>query len=653
MRDWIRRMLAPPVFEDMQQTSAAGLLHTILLAMLVLLSAATAAILVVYGFPTEWVGVLTIGMAVALIGGSLGLVELNRRGHVRLASTVLVTMLWLLVTVAMYSYGGLVDVTVSIHVLTVVMAGVLLSRGAALVVFVASMLSAAGLVYVETYNILTFVRRSAEPFDLVVLAAALGLTAMVSRYALRTYERAVDRAQQGEQALAESNRELEMSQASLKESLSVLERRSAYLQASTEVGQAAALILDTDALIGEVAELIRDRFGLYFVGLFLVEAEPGGTAEWAVLRAGTGEAGQAMLARGYRIRAGEGMIGWSIEHAQARVTSDVGKDVVQLTTADLPGTRSEAALPLRSRGRVLGALSVQSEEPAAFDQDFLAVLQAMADQVAVALDNTRLLAESQAALEAARGVYTQVSREAWQALLRTQREGWGFRRDAERLQPLGADADGEETSPRMDTALQIGSPAFGTGALVAEPGEARAAAVPIKVRGQVIGVIDAQKPEEGGTWSAEEVSTLETLAEQLGVALEGARLFQDARRHAAHEQAVRHITEQMRRALEVESILQATVSEVGQALGVPRSYVRLGMGSAPPQAPVGTPLGASGVHPEAARPGIPTERSEGAREQSGAAPPAASPPSPPRPTRFPAADSGSPIETEGASHDRV
>jgi len=328
-----------------------------------------------------------------------------------------------------------------------------------------------------------------------------------------------------------------------------LEQRSAYLQASAEVGRAVVSILDVDALTTQVVELIRERFGLYYVGLFLTDP----AREWAVLRAGTGEAGRAMLARGHRVQLGQGMVGWSVTHAQARVALQAEADAVRVVTPELPETRSEAALPLRSRGQVLGALTVQSVEAEAFDPDAVAVLQTMADQVAVALDNARLFAESQSALEATQAAYGQLTSQAWQELLRAQPD-IGFRRDKQGLAPVGPKIAGVD----------------GAG-----PGPA-ATATPIKVRGQVIGVIDARKPEAAGDWTAEEAEVMETLADQLGVALEGARLFREARRHAAHEEAVRRVTDEMRRGLDMESILQTTVAELGRVLGVPRAYVRLG-----------------------------------------------------------------------------
>lgn len=342
-----------------------------------------------------------------------------------------------------------------------------------------------------------------------------------------------------------------------------LRQRSTYLEATADISRAATSILDPEQLIAETVDLIRERLDLYYVGLFLADER----REWAVLRAGSGEAGQTMLARGYRIPLGQapsGMIGWSIQHAEARVALDADKDQVRLVAEELPETRSEAALPLRSRGQVLGALSVQSKELAAFDQDTVAVLQTMADQVAVALDNARLFAESQSVLEATREAYGQVTSQAWHELLRAQPD-IGFRRDRQGLAPVG-----DTWHPEMAHVMRAGTTLS----------EQASVATPIKVRGQVIGVIDAHKPEAAGHWTAQEVHVIETLADQLGVALEGARLFRDARRHAAHEQAVRRVTEEMRRGQDMESILRTTVAELGRVLGVPRAYVRL---ATPPQ----------------------------------------------------------------------
>jgi GAF domain-containing protein len=391
---------------------------------------------------------------------------------------------------------------------------------------------------------------------LLVILGVLGSASWLSSWII---ENALREARRQGQALAESNRELEAGRVLLEARTHELERRSAYLQGSAEVGRTATTVLQTEQLVRQVVELIRDRFGLYYVGLFLLNE----SGEWAVLRAGTGDAGREMLARGHRIRVGEGMIGWSIAHAQARVALDAGVDAVRLATPELPDTRSEAALPLRSRDQVLGALTVQSDQSGAFDKDTIVVLQTMADQVAIALDNARLFSESQAALEATRRVYGELSREVWAELIHAQ-PNLGFIKNEYGVFPVR-----EVWRPEMRTALQTKETATG------EDGVA-SLAMPIKVRGQVIGVINACKPEGAGEWTPEQTTLLETMTEQLGVALESARLYQDAQRRAARERLVGDVTARMRETLDLETVLKTATREIGEVLGLAALDVRLG-----------------------------------------------------------------------------
>jgi GAF domain-containing protein/HAMP domain-containing protein len=368
-----------------------------------------------------------------------------------------------------------------------------------------------------------------------------------------------------------------------------LERRSTDLQAAAEVGGAATSILETEQLIRQVVELIRERFGMYYVGLFIVDR----AGEWAVLRAGTGEAGQAMLARNHRIKVGEGMIGWSVDHAQARVALEAELDAVRLATAELPETRSEAAIPLRSRGQTLGALTVQHTQPGAFDQDTLAVLQTMADQVAVALHNAELFSENQAALEASRRAYGELSRQAWAELLRA-RTNWGYRyadmsvglaegdwqpemlhafRTGQTVLPGFEFAGGPKSTQPEPDGHQDGPEGSIEGGATAEQ---MTLAIPLRVRSQLVGALSFRKGEKGTSWTAEEVALLENLVEQLGMALESARLYQDTQRRAARERLTREITGKIRTYTDLESILQTTVSEVSKVLGTHHGAIRLG-----------------------------------------------------------------------------
>ncbi len=162
--------------------------------------------------------------------------------------------------------------------------------------------------------------------------------------------------------------------------------RSDRLQTVAEVSRVANSILQIEVLIETSVNLIRNRFNFYYVGLFLVDE----AAEWAVLAAGTGEAGERMLARHHRLKVGIGMIGWSVANRQARIALDVGEDAVRFVNPDLPDTRSEMALPLISQEEVLGALTVQSVAERAFSNEDITLLQTMADQLANAIKNARL-----------------------------------------------------------------------------------------------------------------------------------------------------------------------------------------------------------------------------------------------------------------------
>ncbi|MGD8624445.1 MAG: GAF domain-containing protein, partial [Anaerolineae bacterium] len=349
-----------------------------------------------------------------------------------------------------------------------------------------------------------------------------------------------------------------------------LARRSVYLEATAEVGRAATSILERERLGRQVVELIRERFDLYYVGLFLVDD----LGEWAVLQAGTGEAGQRMLERGHRIRVGEGMIGWSVAHGEARVAGMADEDMVRVATAELPETRSEVALPLRSRDRVLGALSVQHTEADAFDLDTIAVLQTMADQVAVALDNAILFAESREALESARRAYGEVSRRTWAELLRTHPD-WGYRyaqrqvlpaQEAQRQELMEAEQGGE--------IVVHNPPGDGREAVGTEP-QVASLAIPLKVRDDVVGVLGFRKRAEDGAWTDSEMSVLENFATRLEVALESARLYEETQQRAARDRLLAEVVGRIRETLDVETVLRTTVQEVRQALNLPDVAVRL------------------------------------------------------------------------------
>jgi GAF domain-containing protein len=578
----IRRFFAPPVAEDENTARVAWLLNIVLLAFLVASAIITlvAAVFQLFRPDSDTVFTLLSGVVMTLCFG--GLFMLARRGWLRPVSAVFLLITWTLVTVWIYTVSGISsDSSTLVYPLIVVLAGLLLGGPAAIIVTVITSIAVLGAYLAETSGLLVVVDRPisiADPFFVII---PLILTGVLLRYAMNSISQAIERAQRNERAQMEANRALERLRASLEQRVAdrtfELERRSVQLQAATEVSRAATSILDVEELIRQVVELIQERFNLYHVGLFLLDE----SRRWAVYRSGAGEAGRRLREQGFRLEVGgHSMVGWCTANAQTRVAQDVRTEPIRIHHVVVPRTRSEAAIPLLARGQVLGAISVQSDRLGTFDAATVAALQTMAHQVAIALDNARLFTESQQALETTRRAYGQLSHEAWTELLRG-RTDWGYILAHQTFVPVQRD-----WQPEMIEAMRTGQavvrnsePVADKQAGVGKAGDGAGGpilALPLKVREDVIGALSFHKDSADIAWTDDEMELLHRLVDQLGATLESAQLFQETQRRAAREQAIRYVTEGMRRSVDVETIVQNTLVELARTLGVPRAYVRLG-----------------------------------------------------------------------------
>jgi GAF domain-containing protein len=172
------------------------------------------------------------------------------------------------------------------------------------------------------------------------------------------------------------------------------QRRVKQLQVAAEVARDATTARGLEHLLNSMVNLVRDRFGFYHAGIFLLDEQ----RKYAVLKAATGEAGRKMLEQSHKLKVGEvGIVGHATSTGRPRIAGDVRKDETHYLNPFLPETRAEMALPFKVGDRVIGALDVQSTKPDAFDDDDIAVLQIMADQLAVAIENARLFEAEQSA----------------------------------------------------------------------------------------------------------------------------------------------------------------------------------------------------------------------------------------------------------------
>ena len=607
MLDRIRTFFAAPVFADEDKTRVARLLNVVLLTILVALVPILIVSLALYGIPSAPEPALTLLIELIMVLVTLVLLYFTRRGWLRVASTALLSLMWIMITIWIVTVSGISsDTSPIMYALIIVLAGLLLGGRATAAYTLASVVAVALAYYLESSGRLIIEGHSFSPMDLVFTGVPLLLTGLLLRYAVDSLSRALQRAQSNERIQIEANRELE----ALRESLELrvadrthdLEHRTVQLQAAAEVSRAITSILDAEQLIWQVAAVIHERFGLYHVSVFQIDA----TGQWAEYRGGAGEGGYLLAEQGFRLQVGgRSMVGGCMAHAQARVAQDISAESARVDHPLVAATRSEAALPLIVRGEVIGALSVQSDRAGTFDRETVATLQTIADQVAGALDNARLFTESQQALETTRRAYGELSRQAWAERLRA-RTDWGYSYTGQAVEPAQGD-----WQPEMLQAIQTGQvvqSAGGFGSVAAQSSGTLAAqgsgtteavlAIPLRVREETVGVLSFYKGEEqrdetpaaqssgtlaaqgsgtsGSTgWTAEEARLLERLVQQMGLALESAQFYEETQRRAIREQTAREVTSRMRTTLEVDAVLRTAAQEIRQALGLSSMTIRL------------------------------------------------------------------------------
>jgi GAF domain-containing protein/HAMP domain-containing protein len=336
-----------------------------------------------------------------------------------------------------------------------------------------------------------------------------------------------------------------------------VEERTRQIRTASEVARDAVAIRDVESLLDETVNLITARFGFYHAGVFLLDSD----RQYATLRAASSEGGKRMIERGHSLAVGKvGIVGYVTGTGKPRIALDVGADQVHFANPDLPGTRSELALPLWSGDEIIGALDVQSKEPNAFDEDDVIVLQTMADQLAVAIDNARLIEELTelsslnrkvievySALNQLEGYDTSLSQAS--VLLREQfdykRVVIGLVDEDEIIVRSAASAEGAEAAPLgipvpmdrgpLGRAVQMRAPvtvtARGVENLSAGSGgesPPTTIAVPLITRGNAIGALAIESSDPEGI-GGQEIEILELIASQIAASLENARLNEETR----------------------------------------------------------------------------------------------------------------------------
>jgi GAF domain-containing protein len=266
-----------------------------------------------------------------------------------------------------------------------------------------------------------------------------------------------------------------------------------------------------------------------------------------------------MLERRHTLEVGAtSIVGYVAQQGEPRIALDVGSDAVFFNNPDLPATRSEMALPLIARGRTIGVLDVQSDKPGAFIETDASTLSILADQIAVAIENARLFDQTQRALSEMQALYSQNVMENWRSY--TGEETLiGYQQSLAGGIKLNAAIDTDEIRQAMNRGSVL---VFHTNGDQSEP----QIVVPVKLRGQVIGVMQIKAPTKDRRWSQDEINLVEAVSERLSLALENARLLQDSQRQALKEQAIGEVTAKIGSSINLRNVLQTAVEELGRSI---------------------------------------------------------------------------------------
>ena len=411
----------------------------------------------------------------------------------------------------------------------------------------------AGVAALNTLGFFTLISTEIPPADLgdwatyiagyIVLAIALVWAMNLLKQEFRSI---AGKFQSTLQLLSRDRTELEQR---VEERTAGLIKKTEQLRAASYIARQTAEVEDLLSLLDIVVNLITDQFGFYHTGIFLVNE----TGDTAVLQAASSEGGKRMIEKGHSIVVGtQGIIGYAVAQKNYRIALDVGADAVFFENIDLPATHSEIALPLIIQNRVLGVLDIQSDQPQAFSVEDVDVLQTLADQVAVAIENARLLDESQTALMQLEAVTNFRTREAWTQRLQKQAHAFTYT-------PLGLRADAS-MSEEENHALNI----------------------PILLRGQKIGAISITRKNDE-RWNKVDEDMITEVAYQVGLAIDNIRLLENATQRAQQEKTVSELAARFSQSLDIDSLLQTAARELGQVPEI--SEVSVFIGQIPEQAP--------------------------------------------------------------------
>jgi GAF domain-containing protein len=381
-----------------------------------------------------------------------------------------------------------------------------------------------------------------------------------------------------------------------------MHRQLLQVQTASEIAREISSALNLDELLLKAVNLIHDRFSFYHASIFLVDP----SENVAVIREATGEAGAKMKRVGHRLSVGsKSIVGYVSGQGEPLVVNDITKDATHMPNPMLPDTRAEAAIPLKVGDRILGVLDVQSTSPYSFRPSDINTFQTLADQLAIAVNNTELFAEIQehlsqhrllhhittsaasgttleeALASAVKGLQVTLGGDRVAILLSDEErknlvvKAWvGYSENATNLNiPVGSGITGWVAAHRKP--LRTNDVSQDTRYIQVSSNTRSELAIPLIFRNDVLGVLNVES-EQAGAYNENDEEMLGTLAGSLAAIIANARLVDQIRRQAERERLLNEISSKIRRSTDMQTILSTTIQELHRVTGARKTQISIG-----------------------------------------------------------------------------
>ena len=345
-----------------------------------------------------------------------------------------------------------------------------------------------------------------------------------------------------------------------------LRNQAAQLRASAEVARDVTSEQNLQDLLDRASNLILDRFGFYHVGIYLNDPKN----EYTILTSSTDQSGQRLIQADHRYKINsESNVGYACVLGEPLMAS-VADEATPLSFHPLlPSSQSELILPLKVGNEILGAMDIHSTNPTSFSDEDVNIFQILADQIAIAIQKAQYQEEIQQTLNELETAYGTFTKESWLKFVQSRNTAAGYKFNQRKIEII------ETPSPEVIQAWEKGDQVVSQ-KKSSHPNEQDTSilAIPMKVRGEVIGVLNLEF--ESTQIPMDTTELISEIADRLGLILENARLIETAQKQVEREQLTSHITNSIRQSLDMELVLQTAVQEIGKTLGLPEVELRLG-----------------------------------------------------------------------------